>query len=76
MLNTQDQRMPCPVAGCDGEISFNTYKLLEGAKFVCSKCKGEIGLAPESRDKVEKTMGKFERMREKLLEKKRQQADN
>lgn len=70
MLNTQDQRMPCPVPGCDGEIAFNTYKLLEGSKFVCPKCKGEIGIAMQSRKKVEKTMGKFEQMRSELLKKK------
>lgn len=64
--------MPCPVPDCDGEISFNTYKLLEGAEFVCPKCKGAIGLAPESKDKVEKTMGKFERMRKQLLKKRKQ----
>lgn len=70
MLNTQDQRMPCPVPECNGEIAFNTYKLLQGSKFVCPKCKGAIGIATESRDKVEKTMSKFEDMRETLLKKK------
>ena len=76
MLNTQNQKMPCPVAGCEGEISFNTYKLLEGAKFVCPNCKGEIGLAPGSRDKVENTLTKFEKMREKLLREKEKHTNN
>lgn len=76
MLDTHYQKMPCPVPECDGEISFNTYKLLEGNEFVCPQCDGAIGLAPESREKVKKTMGKFEHMREKLLEKKNKHQEN
>ncbi len=67
--------MQCPVQGCNGTIIFNTYKLLEGSKFVCPVCNSQIGLAPDSKDKVENTMDKFETMRKQLLKKKKDLAN-
>jgi hypothetical protein len=54
---------------CNGSILFDTYRMLEGAKYACPDCSVEIGIASDSKEKVEKTMGKFERMKEKLMSK-------
>ncbi len=58
--------MPCPVAGCGGQITFNTYQLLQGKKFSCPNCDATIGLSNESNDVVHDTISQFEDMRERL----------
>jgi len=65
MMN-KEQQIPCPMPDCNGHIIFDTYKLLEGAKFTCPDCKASIGIAAESKEEVEDAMTKFEKMKKKL----------
>jgi transcription initiation factor IIE alpha subunit len=61
MINP-DQSIPCPV--CKTKIPFDTKQLLLGVQFVCSNCQSAIGLATESKAIVQKTIEKFEVVKE------------
>lgn len=69
-LKTEHQTMPCPMGDCNGQIIFNTWSMLQGAKYACPNCHAEIGISPESHDKVEETIGKFEQMRDNMAQQK------
>jgi transcription initiation factor IIE alpha subunit len=58
--------MPCPVAECDGQITFNTLQLLHGQEYSCPKCNSVISLSQQRNKVVEDTMEEFEAMRERL----------
>ncbi|MEL6631543.1 MAG: hypothetical protein AAFQ83_08750 [Bacteroidota bacterium] len=62
---THQQSMPCPV--CKNPILFDTYMLLQGIQFTCTKCNTSIGLAAESRGIVSNTMEKLEEVRKEVL---------
>lgn len=64
MVN-QDQTIPCPT--CGTKIPFVVQQLLMGVQFVCPKCQGAIGLAPESKDQVKETIDKFNEMKSNVL---------
>ncbi|NBB77267.1 MAG: hypothetical protein GVY02_07800 [Bacteroidetes bacterium] len=68
-MKSHHQTIQCPMPDCNGSILFDTYRMLEGAKYACPGCGAEIGIASDSKEKVKKTMGKFERMKEKLMNK-------
>ena len=58
MIN-QDQSIACPV--CQTKIPFDTNQLLRGVKFSCpnEQCDASIGLSTESQPMVEKSIEKF-----------------
>ncbi len=67
MLESAFQNMPCPVAECDGQITFNTHQLLQGKEFSCPKCKTTIALSQQSNENVQDALEEFEALREGTL---------
>jgi transcription initiation factor IIE alpha subunit len=64
-----DQTIPCPTCaelGKDSKISFQTSQLLLGVRFGCPVCQSEVGLAPESKPLVQKTMEELDLLKKKL----------
>ena len=59
------QTIPCP--SCRTNIPFDTHELLLGVQFVCPNCRAVIGLAPESREKVQETIDKFDEIKRNVL---------
>jgi len=57
--------MPCP--DCNTNIFFNPQMLLQGAQFSCPKCYASIGLAAESKQVVQESLEKFEKMKTDVL---------
>lgn len=66
MSESAFQTMPCPVAECDGQITFNTHQLLQGQEFSCPKCNSTVGLSQQRNKVVQDTMEEFEALRERL----------
>lgn len=60
-MMTQMQTIACP--NCQQPITFDVKMLLTGSQFQCSGCHSSIGLATESKTIVEKTMEKFEQLK-------------
>ena len=61
-----NQAIPCPTCaeqGKENKIHFETSRLLLGEQFTCSECQSQIGLAPESRPKVEEAMDEVDRFK-------------
>lgn len=59
-----EESIPCP--NCNNKIPFDTKQLLLGAKFTCSVCHAQIGIAEESPTIVEETLKKFEELKSHL----------
>lgn len=57
--------IPCP--DCTTLIYFDPQMLLQGAQFSCPKCFAAIGLAAESKQIVQESLEKFEKMKAEVL---------
>ncbi len=55
--------LPCPV--CHTPIPFEVRELLQGVRFVCSKCGAAISLSEGSRPQVQEAMEKLNRLKQK-----------
>ena len=67
-----EQNIPCPT--CRTKIPFDVQQLLSGAQFVCPNCQSMIGLAIESRAKVQETIEKFNDLKENTLKFKKEKS--
>ncbi len=59
-MTNKTTTIPCPV--CNNGIELDTYRLLQGEKFVCKTdgCNSVIALSNESNTKVQEAMNKLE----------------
>ena len=60
-MNTFQSSINCP--DCGNVIPIDTKQLLIGARFNCFNCKVSIGLSSESKNIVEDTVQKFEKLK-------------
>ncbi len=66
------QQLNCP--DCGTAIPYDTYGLLQGRQFACSKCGLAIGLAPQSHDQVKNAMEEYENLKASLGQQKGDKA--
>lgn len=59
---SQLQSISCPI--CGTAIPFEITRLLQGERFVCSKCNAAISLTSESRPQVQDAMDKLNKLKQ------------
>lgn len=57
----QTQSISCPI--CGTAIPFEITRLLQGERFMCSKCNAAISLTNESRPQVQNAIEKLNKLK-------------
>lgn len=70
MINQQS--IPCP--DCQTSIFFDPQMLLKGMQFACPNCHASLGLASESKEIVEQSLDKFNKLKSDILKMKEDQT--
>lgn len=63
MLLVKTQSIPCPEAGCDGQIELNVESLLNGQKSTCPVCGISVGLNISSKEDALNELNKLKKMK-------------